>query len=472
MSAALVPDIAPPLPLHELEAEQAVLGAILFDNDTMNALGALRPEHFFDPVHQRIFAKLREEIAAGRYVDGVGLRAWACGDSGIQQLGPNGAYLMRLMDAAAPLRAQALAYAALVRDLALRRAIADAADEAAYDAATRESDAADVIVTLERRLADIADTHAPYGLWRGIDDIMAKAIARAEQGEAKGISTGLAKLDEITGGLAPGSLWVIAGASSMGKSLVAQAIALNVATEGHGVGYVHLEMGELSIGLRAATAMAHDPKVRDHNLTNGNPTYLGARRQNLGPHGWRRLKHAADEARLLPFRVDARPHQTLSQIEAGAKRLKRLMERAGTPLRVLFIDHEGLIASEKDRRAKWEEVSDRIVRLQGVAKQLDVVVVVAVQINRDGASRDGDQRPHMGHLANSSDIERCADVICLLYREAYFAQRKPESKCSDEDYDKRNSNALEIIVDKSRDGVRKTVNAILDVSTGYLAEDA
>lgn len=464
-------DIAAPLPLHELGAEQAVLGAVLFDNAIMDKLGALWPEHFFDPVHQRLFARMRAEISAGNYVDGLRLKDWARADAGAGDLG-GAAYLMRLLDSAAPLSAQAVAYAELISDTAQRRAVSDAAADAQLAAAMREDATADIIVALERRLAEISDAHAPFGLWRGIDEIMDKAIARAEAGEARGISTGLSKLDDITGGMTPGSLWVIAGAASMGKSLVGQAIALNVATEGHGVGYVHLEMGETSIGLRAATAMAHDPAVRDHNLTDGNPTYLGARRQKLGPFGWRRLREKAAEARYLPLRVDARPHQTLSQIEASAKRLKRLMERAGTPLRALFIDHEGLIASEKDRRAKWEEVSDRIVRLQGLAKALDVCLVALVQINREGAARDGSQRPNMGHLANSSDIERCADVICLLYREAYFAQRKPDHECSDDDIAARRSNALEMIVDKSRDGQRKTVRAILDVATGYLAEDA
>lgn len=478
--APLEATTAPPRPaLHRLDAEQALLGALLLSNELVERLGALRAEHFFDPVHQRLFAKLKAETAAGNAADLVTLRTWAMADAGLAELG-GPKYLMQLSLDAAPLTSQVLAYADLVRDVAQRRAIAAIAEEiaaAAHEEDAAGGDAAALIVEAERRLAELADEHAPFGLWREIGDVAARALDAAREGRAAGISTGLARLDEITGGLCPGQLWVIAGPPSGGKSLVGAAIAGNVAEQGHGVGYVHLEMGEVSVGLRALTARAHDPALRDDpRFTGGNPTYLGARRQKLSDAQWRQLEDAQAALAGLPLRIDARPHQTLSQIESGARRLKRLMARAGTPLAALFIDHEGLIAAEKDRKAKWEEVSDRIVRLQGLAKKLDVTVVALVQINREGARQSDDQRPHMGHLANSADIERCADVICLLYREAYFAQRKPKGAMTDEEYfrleDQRASPKLEIIVDKSRDGARETVKALLDVRTGYLTEDA
>lgn len=465
-----------PHPLHRLEAEQGLLGALIFDNETLNRITPrLRAEHFYDPVHGRIYGAIKQIVAQGKVADAITLKALFATDAGIAEIG-GVTYLMRLMEAAAPLSAQVQSYADLVCDLAHRRSIVGIAEEIAVAAQDdgSDADALDLVAHAERRLAEIADDCAPFGLWRPLGEIMERGIAAAEAGEAIGIPTGLDALDAVTGGLTPGSLWVIAGAPSMGKSLVGQAIALNVARAGHGVGYVHLEMGEMNSGLRAATALAHDPKNSSPHLTDTNPTYLGARRQKLSQWGWGQLRRVAAEARGLPMRIDARPHQTLTQIESGAKRLQRLMERAGTPLKALFIDHEGLIAAEKERRAKWEEVSDRIVRLQGLAKKLNVALVVLVQINREGASRDGSQRPHMGHLANSADIERCADVICLLYREAYFAQRAPTVGLTDEEYhricDQRESQKLEIIVDKSRDGERKTINALLDVRTGYLAE--
>lgn len=460
---------AAPVQLHSLDAEQALLGALLFDNTYFDRIAPLAEEHFYDPVHGRIFTAARKIVAAGRAADGVTLKEFFTQDGAIVEIG-GASYLMRLMESAAPLSSQVASYAELIIDLAKRRAIAALAAALALTVNAGDRDADALIVEAEHKLAELADAHAPYGLWRAMGEVMARSIATAERGEARGISTGLEALDDITGGLTRGSLWVIAGAASMGKSLVGQAIALDVAQRGHGVGYVHLEMGELSVGLRAATTLAHDPVNRSPFLTDGNPSYLGARRQKLSTWAWERLRATAAQARDLPLRVDARPHQTLSQIEAGAKRLKRLMERAGTPLAALFIDHEGLIAAEKDRKSKWEEVSDRIVRLQSLAKKLDVALVVLVQINREGARKDGSERPNMGHLANSSDIERCADVICLLYREAYFAQRKPDHECGDDDIAKRQSNRLEIIVDKSRDGERRTVRAILDVRTGYLAE--
>lgn len=460
--------------LHRLDAEQALLGAILFDNATLELIGPLAAEHFFDPCHQRIFATAKQMAAEGKVADAVTLKAFFARDAGLQEIG-GPAYLMSILDAAAPLSAQAVAYADLIRDVAQRRAIAELSAE--IDAAARnaesDDDAAAIIVSAERRLAEIADAHTPFGLWRPLHEIMESAVSAAALGEAAGLSTGIGELDEITGGISTdGKLWVLGGASSMGKSLVGSALALTLAQAGHGVGYLHLEMGERGAGLRAATALAHEAeRGGTTRYTDGNPTYLGARRQKLSDSAWARLRRAAADARHLPLRIDARPHQTLSQIEAGARRLQRLMARAGTPLKVLFIDHEGLIKAEQRRNAKWEEVSDRWIRLQGLAKKLNIAIVALTQINREGASKDGDQRPHMGHLANSADIERCADVIVLIYREAYFAQRKPDHACSEEDYAARRSNIVELIVDKSRDGERRTVKAILDVSTGYFAED-
>ncbi len=473
MSAAETYDAPQALPLHRLDAEQALLGALIFDNETLNRITPrLKAEHFFDPIHGRIFTAIKKLIADGGVADGITLKAMFASDGGIKEIG-GAAYLIRLMDAAAPLTAQAASYAELICDLAYRRAVVAIADEIAAAAVAQDSeaDALDLIAMAERGLAEIADEHQPYGLWRPIDEVMDRAIAAAEIGEARGISTGLDDIDEITGGFTPGSLWYIAGPPSSGKSLVGSGLAINVARQGIGVGYVHLEMGEVSAGLRTATAMAHDPENRSTYFTDGNPTYLAARRQKLSDWAWTLLKQKAAEARNLPLRIDARPHQTLTQIESGARRLQRLMARSGTPLKVLFIDHEGLIGSEKDRKSKWEEVSDRTVRLQALAKKLNICVVALAQINREGARRDGSERPNMGHLANSADIERCADVICLIYREAYFALRKPDHECSDEDYDKRKSKMIELIFDKSRDGERKTVKAILDVRTGYLAEN-
>lgn len=462
-------------PLHRLDAEQALLGAILFDNETLHRVGALRAEHFFDPVHQRIFAAMQKLIAAGRVADGLTMRNFFVTDGGINEIG-GAAYLMKLMELAAPLSAQAQAYAELVRDVAQRRALSTLfrAMDAAAHKADGDSDAGAIIVEAERKLAELADEQSHFGLWRPLHEVMEHAIDAAQQGDAVGISTGIDGLDEITGGISTdGKLWVIGGASSMGKSLVGSALALTLAKAGHGVGYVHLEMGERGAGLRAATALAHEPHYGGNTrFTDGNPSYLAARRQRLSQSGWERLREAVRNARGLPLRIDARPHQTLSQIESGARRLARLMAREGTPLKVLFIDHEGLIKAEQKRDKKWEEVSDRWIRLQGLAKKLNIAIVALTQINREGAGKEGDQRPHMGHLANSADIERCADVIMLLYREAYFAQRKPDHACSDEDFRARKSNLIELIVDKSRDGERRTVKAILDVRTGYFGEDA
>ena len=143
--------------------------------------------------------------------------------------------------------------------------------------AMAEAGEGDALTATEARLQDIAAGDADADAWRPLSAVSQEATERAELGEAKGISTGFDRLDAVTGGLQAGTLWVIGGASSMGKSIFGAALARNVASQGYGVGEIHLEMDETQVGLRAATALAFRLQRQGYD-ERSNPHYLGAMR--------------------------------------------------------------------------------------------------------------------------------------------------------------------------------------------------
>lgn len=442
--------------IHALDAEQAVLGAALFDARNVEIAG-LRPEHFYDPTHAALWAEMLERHRADRLIDAVALKAFAA--ETFKELG-GPLYLLTLTERAAPLRAQVAGYGAMIRDHARRREVAKACE---WAGAIAKQGGEDALPLLEQRLQEIAAEHADGDDWERMGAIACESVERAELGEAVGISTGLPRLDEITGGMQPGTLWVIGGATSMGKSVFGAFLGRSVAAQGFGVGEMHLEMRKLQIGLRTTTALAFEP---DHRTDN--PYYLTAQRNALRPEQWATMRGAAKAAAGLPIYVDARPGRTLSQIEAAARRLFRKMRREGIKPGALIIDHEGLIAAEPGARfpSQLERANARSEVLLATAKRLGVCVVALSQITKEGSRADGDDRlPNLTDLNYGGAISQAAEVVILLHRKAYYAERKPPHLRSDADWDALKSREALAIVDKARAGQRAQVPFLMDMPT-------
>jgi replicative DNA helicase len=237
-----LPLAVPPAPAparaapHNLEAEQALLGAILFDNETYNRITPLlQDRHFFDPVHGRIFAACAEIISSGALADGVTLKERFARDGGIKEIG-GAVYLMRLMEAAAPLSAQSQSYAELIYDLALRRelirvgnVIADLAEHPPED-----HDARDIIEEAERTLFTLAESGAANSGFAPFSKALTTSIeiaaaAYERKSDVSGLATHFDDLDRMLGGLHPSDLVILAGRPSMGKTALATNIAFNIA---------------------------------------------------------------------------------------------------------------------------------------------------------------------------------------------------------------------------------------------------
>lgn len=445
--------------LHDLDAEQALLGACIFSNATM-AHVQLDAAHFSDPTHAALWSEMRARYRAGTAFDGVTLRAFAA--ETFKELGGS-VYLMRLMDAAAPLVPQAVAYADLIRAFARRRAVAAAAREAI---AIAERGEADALQALEARLQDIAAGDLDADAWERLGDVAADSVERAELGETAGVSTGIKHLDELTGGIKPSTLWVAGGATSMGKSIAGAFLARAVAEQGFGVAEVHLEMDREQIGLRTASALAFENSHRADN-----PRYLDAQRGHLKAPQWASMRAGAKDASRLPIWLDARPGRTLSQIEAAARRLFRKMRKQGVTPGLLLIDHEGLIAAEPGARypSQLERTNARSEGLLAMAKRLKVAIVALSQITKEGSRADGEDRlPNLTDLNYGGAISQAASVVLLVHRKAYFEERKPEHL---QDPSILKSREATLVVDKVRGGQRGLVKVLIDAPTAAVWEE-
>lgn len=446
---------------RDLAMEQALLGAVLLTPGHIAHADGLRPEHFAAHEHGAIWEEMRSRYRDGRLIDAAAMREWASKPP-LLELGGH-TYLMKLMDGAACLASQVSGYAEIIRDMARRRAVIAATTEAAAQAASGEGDA---LTALEARLHEIASSDADADAWEHGGEAVIGSVEAAELGEAKGISTGIAGLDACTGGLKPG-LWVIGGATSMGKSIVGAAIARAVASQGYGVGQHHLEMTKLQIGLREAAALAFDKNPRTNN-----PYYLSAMRGDLKPEQWDTLRGAAKAYAHLPIYMDARPGRTVSQIEAASRRLIRRFQRERIAPGCILIDHEGLIAAEPGQRfpSQLERTNARSEALMGMAKRLGVCVIALSQITKEGARADGDERlPTALDLNYGGAISQAADVVVLIHRRAYYEERKPAHL---RDTSKLMDQRTTLVVDKARDGRRTQVPILMDLPTAAVWEEA
>lgn len=444
---------------HDLDAEQGVLGAALFSNALM-AHAQLDARHFYDPTHGALWDEMRRRYRDGAAFDGVTMKPFAAATFG--EIG-GGAYLMRLMAAGAVTAGQVSAYADVIRDCSRRRAVIEAARVAIV---TAERGDTDPLTTLEAQLQDIAANDLDADAWERLGDLTADSVERAELGETAGISTGIKRLDALTGGIKPGTLWVAGGATSMGKSIAGAFLSRAVAAQGYGAAEVHLEMDREQIGLRAAAALAFvkDPRI-------ASPHYLDAQRGHLTGEQWAAMRGGAKSAAALPIYVDARPGRTLSQIEAAARRLFRQMRRDNITPGLLLIDHEGLIAAEPGARypSQLERTNARSEGLLAMAKRLKVAIVALSQITKEGSRADGEDRlPNATDLNYGGAISQAASVVMLVHRRAYFEERKPAHL---RDPHVLLSREATLVVDKVRGGQRGLVDVFIDAPTAAVWED-
>ncbi|EPX87873.1 replicative DNA helicase [Rubellimicrobium thermophilum DSM 16684] len=458
-----------PLP-HNIEAEQQVLGAILTNNDVFDRVSAiLSPEHFFDPVHARIYEVAAARIQKNALASPVTLKAFLEGDEGLRALG-GPAYLARLAAAAISSFA-ARDYAQLIRDLATRRELIRLGREIT-DRAARveiESSPEEQIVEAEQalyRLADQGRSETGFqSFLRAVTDAVQSANAAYQRdGGLAGISTGLVDLDRKLGGLHKSDLLILAGRPSMGKTSLATNIAFNIAkayrrgrlpdgsegtVSGGVVGFFSLEMSAEQLAARILSEAAEVPSEQ-------------IRRGDMTEEEFRRFVAAARDLEACPLFIDDTAAIPISQLAARARRLKRTHG-----LDVLFVDYLQLVRPATARDSRVNEVSEITQGLKAIAKELDIPVVALSQLSRQVESRE-DKRPQLSDLRESGSIEQDADVVMFVFREEYYKEReKPgeheiERMAKWQEEMERVHGKAEVIIGKQRHGPIGTVELSFD----------
>ncbi|MGE4610526.1 MAG: replicative DNA helicase [Paracoccaceae bacterium] len=411
---------------HNIEAEQALLGALLVNNDVYDRVTSIVNEgHFYDPVHGRIFEVAARRIQKNALASPVTLKAFMEDDEGLQELG-GPAYLVRLAGASISLFA-AKDYAQLIYDLAIRRDLMAIGDQIAATAASVdvESEPKDQIVDAEQLLYKLGEQGNVGSGFESFLQALTTAVdvanaAYLRDGGMSGISTGLIDMDKKLGGLHPSDLLILAGRPSMGKTSLATNIAFNIAKaykkgikpdgsegaiEGGVVGFYSLEMSSEQLAARILSEAAEIPSEQ-------------IRRGDMDEEEFRRFLEAAKDIEACPLFIDDTPALPISSLAARARRLKR---QHG--LDVLIVDYLQLVRPATAKDSRVNEVSEITQGLKAIAKELNIPVIALSQLSRQVESRD-DKRPMLSDLRESGSIEQDADVVMFVYREEYYKERE------------------------------------------------
>ncbi|MEH6361131.1 MAG: replicative DNA helicase [Amylibacter sp.] len=451
---------------HNIEAEQALLGALLVNNDVYDRVAAIVNEiHFYDPVHGRIFEIASQRIQKNALASPVTLKAFMEDDEGLAELG-GPAYLARLAGASVSVFA-ARDYAQMIYDLAIRRDLMAIGEEITDKAQRMEvsNEPAEQIVEAEQRLYALSEQGQVdsgfQSFLKAVTDAvnMANAAYQRDGGMA-GTSTGLTDMDKKLGGLHPSDLLILAGRPSMGKTSLATNIAYNIAknykkgtlpdgtigaVQGGVVGFYSLEMSSEQLASRILSEAA---EIESQRIRSGDMT----------EEEFRRLVEAAKTLESCPLFIDDTAALPISQLAARARRLKRTHG-----LDVLVVDYLQLVRPATAKDSRVNEVSEITQGLKAIAKELNIPVIALSQLSRQVENRE-DKRPQLSDLRESGSIEQDADIVMFVYRGEYYKERE---KPADHEADKMMTwqaemeelhGKAEVIIGKQRHGPIGTVS--------------
>jgi replicative DNA helicase len=448
---------------HNLEAEQALLGALLVNNAAAEKVqGFLMPEHFYEPVHGRIFDAIVKLMERGQTADPVKLKPYFKDDPALEDVG-GVSYIVRLA-ASAPTVFNPEDYARTVYDLALRRVLIEIGEKlttTAYDSPV-DSSAAEQIEAAEQDLFQLAEIGQVEGGFKRFRTSMKDALgnieaARKDPDELSGVTTGLKALNAKLGGLHKSDLIVLAGRPSMGKTALGTNIAFAAAkrfledkesglepgkSKGAVVGFFSLEMSADQLANRI---LAERSGISSELL----------RRGMIKDNDFREVVRAVQELEELPLFIDDTPALTISSLRTRARRLRRLENLGLIVVDYLQLLHGSGRGTAAENRVL--EISEITRGLKNLAKELQVPVLALSQLSRAVEQRDN-KHPQLSDLRESGTIEQDADVVLFIYREEYYKEKDQPSDKSSPEFAKwmedmeKIYGVAEIIVGKQRHG--------------------
>ncbi len=444
-----------------LEAEQAILGAILFDNEIHYRVSSfLKSEHFYDPVHQLIHDASAKLINAGRVASPTIIDASLASSKGFAEAG--GRRYLENLAANVPSTASAPDYARVVFDLAVRRGLMTIGGdliERARDASL-DDDPARQVEDAEQALYALAETGKYGGGFKTFRAAIAEAIEIADaavrrEGGLAGVTTGLRDLDQMLGGLHNSDLIIVAGRPGMGKSSLATNIAVAAARaykpERQPDGSVRAAEGAI-VGLFTLEMAAEQLATRVISEFSGVPSN-DIRRGEIDQEAFDRVYHAARELENLPLYIDQTGGISIGQLAARARRLKR---QHG--LGLIVVDYLQLLTGtgKRSHDNRVQEITEISMGLKALAKELNLPIVALSQLSRQVENREA-KRPQLADLRESGSIEQDADVVMFIYRDEYYLRQAepPAGTVEHEDWQRKLEAVLgvaEIIIGKQRHG--------------------
>jgi replicative DNA helicase len=474
---------APILP-HNVEVEQALLGAILINNDAFHRVSDfLSPDDFYEPVHQEIFSTVAKLVKVGKGATATTVKTFLPAEflpeMSMQQ------YLARLVTEAVTVL-NAADFGRLIRDLAVRRKLYSLSQDLGAAALNADADVTPAmqIEEAERGLYEIAERGTASGGFRAFGSSLTEAVqmtaaAYKRDGSLSGLATGLIDLDRLTGGLQRSDLIIIAARPAMGKTAIATNIAFHVADKfigtaspdgsiavenGGRVGFFSLEMSGEQLATRILAEQC------------GIPSAL-LRRGEIREDQFSIVVGTSERLSRLPLYIDDTGGLTIAQLVSRARRLKR---QKGLDL--LIVDYLQLLSAPGRRGdGRVQEVTEITTGLKALAKELDIPIVALSQLSRQVEARE-DKHPQLSDLRESGSIEQDADVVMFVYREEYYlANAEPKEDAPGRaawiDAMEKAHGRAELIIGKQRHGPTGTVQLHFDakltkfsnlVKDGYL----
>lgn len=463
-----------------LEAEQAVLGALLFDNASLADVDSiLSSETFSEPFHQTLYRAISDAVGAGLLAGPDRLHERFKDD---ELVGPayhsfgGYRYFGDLVDHAPP-AAVVGDYAKLVREAWQRREMIRLAGEMMRRARVdRAVDSSAILDEAERGLLAI-QAQSRVTVLSTAEDAVARVIEELENpASASGVKIGLPPLDEEIGGFMPGELWVLAGRPSMGKSAIASTGALHVARhgfhpDGRRLGWIEIN-GEMTVAQmmrRHISDLAFELSVRHA------PAYSKVRKRYLTDNERACFYAAAQEIRTLTtWRGVKRTGMTLANLRSLIRRQAAAWDREGIALGGVSIDHGGLIRVEDARRGRTEAQTEIAIGCKELADELGIPLLVLLQLNRQVEMRD-DKHPMLSDLRDSGAWEENADGVIGVYRDAYYAARETEPKKLEARLqweERKSSKTVEAILLKIREGEAGTIKLWADMARNAIRGSA
>ncbi|WP_437597840.1 replicative DNA helicase [Sorangium sp. So ce590] len=452
------PIVAGRVPPHDLDAEAAVLSAILLHRDALDrVLEILKAEHFYSEANSRVYEAAQELASAGTPLDIVSVASWLRDRERLAQVG-GAAYLAQLADAT-PAVAHVGAHARVVYEKWRVRQLIATCQRVAAEGYGDVGVVQEFIDGAEQSVYQLARTPqgtATQPLAQVLKAAFEQITAAAERGDRiTGISTGYEKLDAKTAGLHDGDLTIIAARPGMGKTSFVLNLAVNVASPrtvsspgpdqaGHGI-----ERHEPGFGAAVFSLEMPREQLATRMVCCEGRVDLGKLRQGfLQPDDWRRLTEAASFLSTLPVWVDDTPAITLLELRAKVRRIQAEYDRgpsdgsSGRRIGLVVIDYLQLMKGRDGVNSREQEISEISRGLKQLAKELKVAVIALSQLNRAVETRTTkDKRPQLSDLRESGAIEQDADNIIFIYRDEYY---NPETT--------NHKGIAELIVAKQRNG--------------------